>query len=568
VAKTISAVETSNDNFDDVFTIVNEMANAFLVTTTVASNTTGDITTGNGFVNGIFGATTVVATNIRGGTVATAAHITLLSNVVANGAQINVSSNVYINSANVTVGNSTVTGLKVSNDGTSILTTVGGNTATVTANIVFNGVSLKLPVGNTGQRPSGVANGLMRFNEETNTLEVYANSAWESIVSFGGTFAAASIPFTPAGNLSNTDVQTTLEELDDEKVSKTGDTITGNVIINKNGGSIPTSPAGTILKVSQVDGVATYIDITSFGNTSGIIGRRSDGINSSKTTLQAGDVITKFAGRGYDGNTYSNVDDVSIEFRATQNWSNTGHGSSIVLKSTANTSNAASDVLIISANGITANALFLAKSNTTVNANFTVDANATIANNLTVTSGVISGNGSSITSITGSQVTAANTTAVGTSRFSTNTEIITGSDGALAVGVVSFAASRMATGDLRTANSNKTVTTSAVWNDITEVTLTDAATVTANLSSFINGKLTLEGNRTLGEPTSLKVGQAGFIRIIQDGVGSRTLAYHSDWKFVNGITPLLSTASSTNDILFYQVIAANTVFAALSKAIG
>lgn len=105
-----------------------------------------------------------------------------------------------------------------------------------------------------------------------------------------------------------------------------------------------------------------------------------------------------------------------------------------------------------------------------------------------------------------------------------------------------------------------------VWDAAALVSLTDATTIAVDMSTFINATVTLGGNRTLGQPTSTKVGQTGFIRIIQDGTGSRTLAYHADWQFSNGTAPTLSTSAGAVDILFYTVVASNFVIAQLGKA--
>ena len=107
-----------------------------------------------------------------------------------------------------------------------------------------------------------------------------------------------------------------------------------------------------------------------------------------------------------------------------------------------------------------------------------------------------------------------------------------------------------------------------VWAAGAEVTLTDAVTIAVDMSTFINGKVTLGGNRTLGQPSNTKLGQSGFIRIIQDGTGSRTLAYHADWKCAFGADPVLSIAAGTNDILFYTVVAANFIVTSLVKAVA
>ncbi len=120
----------------------------------------------------------------------------------------------------------------------------------------------------------------------------------------------------------------------------------------------------------------------------------------------------------------------------------------------------------------------------------------------------------------------------------------------------------------RANTADKVLDTDGVWASAAEVTLTDAATIAVDFSSFINGTVTLAGNRTLGAPTNLKVGQSGVIRIIQDATGSRTLAYHADWKFAFGTDPTLTTTAAATDLLFYQVIATGFIYATLAKALA
>lgn len=115
--------------------------------------------------------------------------------------------------------------------------------------------------------------------------------------------------------------------------------------------------------------------------------------------------------------------------------------------------------------------------------------------------------------------------------------------------------------------ASKVLTPNAVWSAAGEVTLTDAATITVDMSTFINATVTLSGNRTLGQPSNAKIGQSGLIRIVQDATGSRTLAYHADWEFASGTAPVLSTAANSQDLLFYQVLAANRIFASLVKGV-
>ncbi|MER9912793.1 hypothetical protein NKJ71_19395 [Mesorhizobium sp. M0050] len=109
------------------------------------------------------------------------------------------------------------------------------------------------------------------------------------------------------------------------------------------------------------------------------------------------------------------------------------------------------------------------------------------------------------------------------------------------------------------------LTTDKVWSAAAEVTLTDAATIAVDFSTFINATVTLAGNRAMGNPTNEKVGQSGVIRIVQDGTGSRTLSYGTDWEFAGATAPVLTTTAGANDLLFYYIIAADRVFGNLVK---
>ena len=97
--------------------------------------------------------------------------------------------------------------------------------------------------------------------------------------------------------------------------------------------------------------------------------------------------------------------------------------------------------------------------------------------------------------------------------------------------------------------TDKAATASNLADYVSPQTLTDAATVALDVSLGVNSKVTLAGNRTLGNPTNLKSGQSGLISITQDATGTRTLAYASNWKFSGGTAPTLSTAAGSVDLL-------------------
>ena len=68
----------------------------------------------------------------------------------------------------------------------------------------------------------------LNYNDPGNTLTINGT----------GSGAASGITVTPAGNIAATNVQAALVELDTEKVAKAGDTMTGNLIVNKSNPSL------------------------------------------------------------------------------------------------------------------------------------------------------------------------------------------------------------------------------------------------------------------------------------------------------------------------------------------
>jgi hypothetical protein len=89
------------------------------------------------------------------------------------------------------------------------------------------------PTGATGpQGPTGATGPPGPVPEAPNDGQQYARKslAW-SVVTGGGSSAASGITFAPAGNIAATNVQAALVELDNEKVAKAGDTMTGNLTL-------------------------------------------------------------------------------------------------------------------------------------------------------------------------------------------------------------------------------------------------------------------------------------------------------------------------------------------------
>ena len=82
------------------------------------------------------------------------------------------------------------------------------------------------------------------------------------------------------------------------------------------------------------------------------------------------------------------------------------------------------------------------------------------------------------------------------------------------------------------------------------VTLTDAATIAVDASLGNHMRVTLAGNRTLGNPSNSVDGQRIMFEVIQDGTGSRTLAYGTNYAFSTDLpSPTLTTTASKRDLL-------------------
>lgn len=84
----------------------------------------------------------------------------------------------------------------------------------------------------------------------------------------------------------------------------------------------------------------------------------------------------------------------------------------------------------------------------------------------------------------------------------------------------------------------------------TPVTLTDATTIATDASRSNHFRVTLGGNRTLGNPTNLTDGQRLLWELTQDGTGGRTLTLGSKFALGSAITAItLSTGAGKRDFL-------------------
>ena len=97
-------------------------------------------------------------------------------------------------------------------------------------------------------------------------------------------------------------------------------------------------------------------------------------------------------------------------------------------------------------------------------------------------------------------------------------------------------------------------------------TLSDGSTVSWDASANQVTSVTLGGNRTLGAASNQIDGGVYVISVIQDGTGSRTLAFNSNYKFVGGSAPTVSTSANARDVLVF--VSNGTNMFEIGRAIG
>lgn len=86
------------------------------------------------------------------------------------------------------------------------------------------------------------------------------------------------------------------------------------------------------------------------------------------------------------------------------------------------------------------------------------------------------------------------------------------------------------------------------------VALTDGATIAVDLSLGDLFRVTLGGNRTLSNPTNAVDGQRFMVEFKQDGTGSRTISWGTNYKFGTDLTGItLTTAPNLTDKVLFQV---------------
>lgn len=334
--------------------------------------------------------------------------------------------------------------------------------------------------------------------------------------------SASQVAFTPEGTIAANNVQAAIEEVNNEKLSLTGGTVTGNLEIGTAGslsfeGSTANAFETTLAVVDPTaDRTITLPDINGTVITTGDTGTVTSTMILDGTIVN-GDINASAAIADTKLGTISTAGKVS---NSATTATNANTASAIVARDASGNFSAGTISAALTGNASTATALATARNIQGVS--FDGTANITV---------VTAGSGISV---------------AGTAVSNTGVLSVNGSTGAISNVAVTNSAQSFSAAQRGTISA-----------------LTDGATITPDFAVANNFSVTLGGNRTLANPSNLTAGQSGAIWITQDGTGSRTLAYGSYWDFTGGTAPTLTTTASARDCLVYAVQSSTQITATL-----
>ena len=204
MTKTLSSINTASDTFQNWVDRTNSII-TLLGTEAVTANTAGALTSGNGFVNGFFGANTLVATNIRGGNVTTNSVLTFQTNTtfsanVLISQQLTVTNSVSLSNTLTITGNvslsNTINVVGAANLQSSA--NVGGTLGVVGATTLSNTLSVtNLITGSSGINITGTTNTSIALNVGANvnitTSQFFIGNSSSNVVINSSSISTGSI---------------------------------------------------------------------------------------------------------------------------------------------------------------------------------------------------------------------------------------------------------------------------------------------------------------------------------------------------------------------------------------
>jgi len=386
MSKAVANVNPSYDTFSVLYDRLNLTLDALstIVVTTFA-NSAGGTTSGNGYVEGIFGSNTLFATaGLRGGGVTASANLTISSNTIQGGTVAQFNSNVNVLGVNTTLS-SNVTNVVGNNFLVSSNTTFSNTTfftspATFNSNVAVNGTAFAIT-----------------SNVNATGANVFFNSAKVSVQGTSGVFEVTSNTNLNAANVTiqggTLDLVSTLTKaIPSANANQLGNTVARWALVATTGNFNSTLTASGVINasanVSLTGGqltVSSNVSLTG-GNTS---------ITSTNTTIGSTN-LSITANTTHTSNSYT-VNSNNVVFGGvaiTINANTTIGGTFLNLNTTGITfggttvTNNANNVLAGANNTVTGK--FTVTGLTVLNGNTTINAVATFGANTVPSSNGIS----------------------------------------------------------------------------------------------------------------------------------------------------------------------------------
>lgn len=161
--------------------------------------------------------------------------------------------------------------------------------------------SVKIPVGGTGDRPVSPANGMLRYNSDSETFEGYANSSWGSIVTGTGVtsvglvmpaqFTVTNSPVTSTGDLTAEWATQTTNKVFAAPNGSTGVPTfraLANADLPDSGVTANTYGSTTAIPVITVNAKGVVTGVTTAAITGGLVYQGSWNASTNTPTLASG----------------------------------------------------------------------------------------------------------------------------------------------------------------------------------------------------------------------------------------------------------------------------------------
>lgn len=140
----------------------------------------------------------------------------------------------------------------------------------------------------------------------------------------------------PAGNLWTRTWAAIKTAIGTAFVAKSGDTMTGLLVIDGGTGVLPATPGAAIFELSQADGVAPMHLYEAFNSQGTINFRRANGTRAAPSAVQDTNALGAIQARGYGATGYAAATRSGLFFRATENWTDTAQGAQVTVTVTPN----------------------------------------------------------------------------------------------------------------------------------------------------------------------------------------------------------------------------------------